>query len=110
MLNSADPEHIDEFTTELLQGIDELIRQHARYSNKLSPEDTNAILELEGALRTLQTELSLLEDDVSLLVLAGDETDLEGVTARHVRFAAEKLYEAISRAIRLFGLAFTRPR
>jgi len=98
------------FAKGIQERIDDLIRQHARYSIRLSPEETDAILQLEGALRGLKTELSLLQDDSNLLDLADEEDDVQDLTARHTRRASEELQQAISHSIGVFGRAFPKSR
>jgi hypothetical protein len=103
-LVKVQPKNRESFASGLDQRLEDLLQLHARYSNRLSAEDTKLILELDGTLRSLQTELSLVDDETTLLDMANvsmKKVDL--LRSEHMQRSAAKFHEAISYSIRMFG-------
>jgi len=110
-LFDTDIDDRESFVTSLQQKLEDLLRLYARYSNRLSAEDIKAILELEGILRPLINEMSLIDDETVLLNLAeGDPARVDSVWTKHIENAANRLKEAITQSIQIFGEFFPLPK
>jgi hypothetical protein len=94
----------ESFLASLKDKINDLLALYSRYSNRLSAQEIELILEIEGTLRSLVTEMSFIDNDTDLSNLAnGNTAGIDSLWIKHVEKTAEVLKEAITQSLELFG-------